>query len=264
MFGPDVTLLGSGIDPDAARWIATVGQSNVSQPRGLLVSDTIRELKAAGVWADLDFLAVYAAGNAASALVDWKARKTGAAINSPAFTADRGYVFDGATNYVNSLFAPSTDCVAASGTSFFLGVYERADLSSGTTRAMGSHNSTTQSALITPRNSTNMQANLNATTAAVFTGLSDSRGLSVAATNGTVGRGYKNGAIGATPTLTTPGTALPTYPLFVGCYNSLGTPTSFRAASIGMAVFGNNTTAGMQSSLYVIMQRYMTKVGANV
>lgn len=258
-------LLGAGgIDQDAARWIATVGQANVSQGRGRLVSDTIRQLKAANVWADLDFLPVLAAENTASALVDWKARKVMTAPVAPTFTADGGYAFNGSTQYINTGFVPSTDCVAATGTSFMLGAYERTDVTI-VSRAMGALVSTAQSAILTPRNSANAQAGLNATSVAVVTGLTDSRGLTVAQTNGTNGTGYKNGVVGASPALTTPGSSLVNIALFLGGYNQAGALTSARACSLGYCLFGRNGwTATQHASFYAIMQRYMTRLGANV
>jgi len=264
------TILGAGgIDPDAARWIAAVGSANVSAPRGRLISDTIRELKAANVWAALDFLPVLAAENAASALVDWKARKTLApqttVVTLPTFTTDRGYTFDGATNYLTGGFTPSTDCVAATGTSFMLGVYERTNVTNSS-NAFGAINATAQAARICPRTgSNNAVAALNAASLTVVPSVTDSRGLTVAATNGVTGAGYKNGVAGDTPTLTTPGTALTSRELYVGCYNNNGSPTTFRASTLGYALFGANAwTATQHSQFYNVMQRYMTKLGANV
>ncbi len=271
-----VAILGANLDPDAARWIATVGQANVSQPRGRLISDTIRELKAANVWADLDFLPVLTAENEASALVDWKALKTMTAPVAPTFTADRGYAFNGSTQYLNTQFVPSTDCVAATGTSFMMGVYERTDFSTGTARAMGAQNTTTRTALIIPRNSTNFQASLNAANAVFGTGVTDSRGLSVAAAtivvdgggpgvNTGTGAGYKNGVAAATPSLTTPGSALVNTALFMGAYNNAGSPAALRASTLGYGLFGRNGwTATQHASFYNVMQRYMTRLGAAV
>lgn len=259
----DVTLLGAGIDPDCARWIATVGQANVSQPRGRLISDTIRELKAGDVWADLDFLPVLAAENEAQALVDWRALKTMTLINTPTFTADRGYAFS--SSGINTGFVPSTDCVAATGTSFMLGVYERTDVGTASARAMGGQNSPTQTALLIPRSSTAAQASLNAAAVNVVTGLSDSRGLTVAVTNGTSGTGYKNGVVGATAALTTPGSSLVSVALFMGGYNAGGTLTSPRTTTLGYCLFGRNGwTATQHATFYAVMQRYMTRLGANV
>jgi len=265
LLGSNVSRLGLGpLDPDAARWIAAVGQSNVSPARGRLISDTIRALKGAGVWTDLDFLPVLAAENAASALVDWKARKAMTAVNTPTFTADQGYAFNGTTSYLNTGFIPSTDCVAATGASFMMGVYERTDVSI-INRAMGAFVTTAQSAILTPRNGSNAQAGLNAANAAVVTGLSDSRGLTVAQTNGTNGAGYKNGVAGATPTLTTPGSSLVNIALFLGGYNQAGSLTSPRASTLGYALFGRNGWSATQhASFYAAMQSYMSRIGASV
>jgi hypothetical protein len=266
LLGANVARLGaSGIDPDAARWIATVGSANVSGPRGRLISDTIRELKAGGVWVDLDFLPVLTAENEASALVDWKALKTMTAPVAPTFTADRGYAFNGSTQYLNTQFVPSTDCQAATGTSFMLGVYERTDFSTGTARAMGAQNTTTRTALVIPRNSSNFQASLNAANAPVGTSVTDSRGLSVAVTDGVNGTGYKNGAVGVTTALTTPGSALVSVALFMGAYNNAGSAAAFRASTLGYGLFGRNAWSATQhATFYAVMQRFMTKLGANV
>jgi hypothetical protein len=258
-------FLGSALDPDAARWIATVGQSNVSGPRGRLISDTIQNLKAGGVWNDLDFLPVLAAENEAQALVDWRARKTMTAPVAPTFTADRGYAFNGSTQYLNTAFVPSTDCVAATGTSFMLGAYERTNLAA-TGRAIGAQATSAQTALLIPRNaSDNCVASLNAASANVVTGLTDSRGLSVAQTNGTTGTGYKNGAVGASPTLTTPGASLVNIALFIGAYSLAGVLTSPRASTLGYCLFGGGGWSATQhATFYATMQRYMTRLEANV
>jgi hypothetical protein len=130
---------------------------------------------------------------------------------------------------------------------------------------MGAFVTTAQSAIVTPRNGVNAQAGLNAANAAVVTGLSDSRGLTVAQTNGTNGAGYKNGVAGATPTLTTPGTSLVNLALFMGGYNAAGALTAGRASTLGYALFGRNGWSATQhASFYNVMQQYMTRLGADV
>jgi hypothetical protein len=265
LLGSNVSRLGLGpLDPDAVRWIAAVGESNVSPARGRLISDTIRALKGAGVWTDLDFLPVLAAENAASALVDWKARKAMTAVNTPTFTADQGYAFNGTTSYLNTGFIPSTDCVAATGTSFMMGVYERVDVNTSG-RAFGANVSTSQVAHILPRSGTNTTAAMNAAGATFVTGVADSRGLTVAGASGTAGSGYKNGAAGASPTLTTPGSSLVNIALFIGGYNQAAALTLPRATTLGYCLFGRNAwTAAQHASFYAAMQSYMSRIGASV
>jgi len=261
----NVTMLGQGIDPDAARWIATVGPASVSGARGRLISDTIRSLKA-GVnpWRDIDYLLVMTAENTASALVDWKSRKTATEVAAPTFTADRGYAFNGTTQYLASNFTPSTDCAAATGTSFSGGAYERTDLAA-TTANIGAANSGTQGFRLIPRNvSLVTQAILNAATVTLAAAVTDSRGLTMASTNGTTGGGYKNGVGLDTPVLVTPGTALTSRSLYIGAHNSNGTAANFRASTLGYAVFGANLTAAQQLAFYNTMQTLMVTLGANV
>jgi hypothetical protein len=69
----------------------------------------IRALLAAGVWSKLDALYLLAAADAATALTNLKQSSYGlTAVNSPAFTADRGYTGNGTTQYLNPGFTPST------------------------------------------------------------------------------------------------------------------------------------------------------------
>ena len=253
---------GGSMHPSAMAWIAAVGGANVSEGRGRMISATIQDLETAGLWADIDFLPVLTAENEASALVDWKALKAMTVINAPTFTADRGYAFS--SSGINTGFVPSTDCVSGTGTNFMMGVYERTDVSI-INRAMGALVTTAQSAILTPRNSANAVAGLNASGVNVVTSLSDSRGLTVAQKVGTNGAGFKNGVAGATPALTSSGSTLVNIALFLGGYNVTGTLTSARASTLGYALFGGgNWTADQHLAFYNIMQRYMVALGANV
>jgi len=264
----NVALLGSSIDPDAARWIAVVGSANVSQPRGRLVSDTIRALKAANVWAALDFLPVLTAENTASALVDWKNLRTMTATNSPTFVADAGYAFNG-TSYINTGFIPSTHATSATGTSQMIGVYERTNVASSG-RAFGANVVVpTQSVHILPSNGSNAFATINTANTVYISGATDSRGLFVAAATGTAGAGYKNGVATLTPTLTNPGSSLVNIALFIGGYNQLvstvPTLTVPRSSTLGYCLYGGNAWSATQhAAFYNVMQRYMRVLGANV
>lgn len=76
------------------------------------INTLIVALKAAGSWTEFDLLYVHAAHNSQAALLNWKAATFPLTeVNSPTFTADRGYTFDGATTELSSTFAPSTNGV---------------------------------------------------------------------------------------------------------------------------------------------------------
>jgi hypothetical protein len=72
--------------------------------RTLLIDTLITSLVDAGVWAKLDALYVFAAADSQAALLNW-INPTGtaaSAVNSPTFTANRGYAGDGATSYIDT------------------------------------------------------------------------------------------------------------------------------------------------------------------
>lgn len=70
-----------------------------SAVRKALINSTIRSLQAAGIWQLLDAFYMLAAHDAQAALLNWKdpSKYLLAAVNSPTFTVDRGYDYDGTT-----------------------------------------------------------------------------------------------------------------------------------------------------------------------
>lgn len=69
----------------------------------------VQALQGSGAWALIDVLYVLAAADSQAALINWKdpGTLTATAVNSPTFTADRGFTFDGATNYLDTGYDPS-------------------------------------------------------------------------------------------------------------------------------------------------------------
>src|SRR5262249_57621708 len=72
------------------------------------VDRLIFDLKAANVWAGLDRLWLFAAENSQQALIDLVARAGATAVNSPTFTATRGWQGNGTSSYLHSHFNPPT------------------------------------------------------------------------------------------------------------------------------------------------------------
>jgi len=80
-----------------------------SDARKALYSALITSLKDTGVWQRLDVLYLFAAADAQAALINIKAPGffDATAVNSPTFTADRGFAGDGATSYISTgVFTP--------------------------------------------------------------------------------------------------------------------------------------------------------------
>src|SRR5262249_9045698 len=67
----------------------------------------------------------------------------------------------------------------------------------------------------------------------------DSRGLTIGYKRGSPDFGcYRNGTLVATMNAGASTPALPTIPLFIGCYNNNSTPTGFLNGTLGLAVVG--------------------------
>jgi hypothetical protein len=81
-----------------------------------LQNDLVVALKAAGVWSKLDTFANFATdGDSDFALIDWIRLTDYTAVNSPTFTSNQGYQFNGTSSYINTNFNPLT-----SGTNYTL------------------------------------------------------------------------------------------------------------------------------------------------
>ncbi|GGF53248.1 hypothetical protein GCM10007301_10890 [Azorhizobium oxalatiphilum] len=75
--------------------------------RQWLIDRLVGELVKAGVWAKLDALYLLAAPDAQAARLNWISSAYGlTAVNSPAFTVDRGYASDGAAGHLVTGFVP--------------------------------------------------------------------------------------------------------------------------------------------------------------
>jgi hypothetical protein len=96
-------------DPDAV----TVWSSFSTPPSDsdkTNINNLVVALKEAGIWSELDVLYVLAAANSNAAVKNWKAPGTFSLslVNSPTFTAYRGFTGDGASAYLNTGWTPST------------------------------------------------------------------------------------------------------------------------------------------------------------
>lgn len=102
-----------GLDQATQLWVIAVGNAGgtVSAARRVLVDAFVVGLKADGLWTKLDRLWLHAAENEPSALLDLIVNDLAVTVNAPTFTMDRGYTGDGATNYIDTTYNPSTDAI---------------------------------------------------------------------------------------------------------------------------------------------------------
>lgn len=259
---------GGGQDPDLSAWASAVvaNGGTVSAARAVIVGQFISAEKNCGAWALTDdYWALWAEGSV-QALTSLKQRRLATVTAAPTFTTDRGYAFNGTTQFIATGFVPSTHAVALTGTNQRLAVYERTNVS-GNTDAAGCQTTSSSRMEIRPRNGTTAAGLLNSTTAPTFTlGVADSSGFTAISRSGgsTTMSAFKNGVQLIDATGLTVGTSLPTHGLYIGANNNAGTAASFRAASVGLVAIGYPLSAAIEALQYTNVQAFATAVGANV
>lgn len=256
-------LTESGILPQTYAWQVAVAANggSVSPGRLAIVNQFIAAEVGAGNWALTDDYWGLWAENAIQALTSLKQRRLATAVNSPTFTVNAGYAFDGTTNYINTDFVPSTHAVAMTGTSLGLSVYERTNV--GSTTYHGTRQTASRNLYLSPRTFSSVYlGGANGDTGNLGS-VGNSRGLtSVEQSAGTVGYDKNGVSVGTvTPTV---GSTLPSFSIYLGAYNASGTPTGFRAASVGLAVARAALSAPQKLAQYNNIQAFATAVGAQV
>jgi hypothetical protein len=253
---------------ETTSWQAVVvtNGGTVSAARFTVVNNFIAAEKAAGTWALTDDYWGLWAENAPQALTSLKQLRLATVVAAPAFTADRGYVFDGTTQYINTGFVPSTHAVAMTGTNLRVAVYERTNVDASTVAA-GTTLSSSAILWNIPRVNVNLVGRINCTGQASF-GLpvADSRGYSVLSINGTLfsnTNGYKNGMALVLAGSGTMGSGLATAALFIGAANNAG-PALIRASALGLVAIGAALTPAQEAAQYSCVQAWATAVGAQV
>lgn len=260
-----VLLFSDGLDPSTRSWVSAVYAAGgiVSFPRRRIVDKFVRAAKSSGSWALTDDYWGLWGENVIQSLMSLKQRRLATTVNSPTFTADRGYVFDGATNYINTNFIPSTHGVQLTGTDQRISIYERTDLDAAAYSA-GVFVGATSRIDITTRGGTSLTGRLNSG-GGNFTN-ANSLGLHAVSRAGgaTTMKGYKNGVALTDVTGLTVGTGKPNIAIFIGCLDLSGNPSTFRASSVGFLSVGAPLSSAQELSQYKAVQAWATAVGAQV
>jgi hypothetical protein len=234
--------------------------------RAFLISDTIRRLKAADIWAKLDVLWMLAAHDAQAARLNWKAPASFALteVNSPTFTVDRGYAGNGTTSYLDTGWAPSTNAVNFTQDSASLGVRLAAGTDVGNNAAQPFGGSPTNGAFVAPRSiSDTLRGRVNQSASAdIGSAGSITTRLGLTALDrsaSTVVTGYRNGA--SLGTVNNASVALDTATFFI-CAQNNGTPFAPVDNRISTAFAGASFSGAVHAALHSIMQTYMNRIGA--
>lgn len=248
---------GAPIDSAATAYSAAMS-TPLTQGRLALVSTLVTGLKSAGIWSKLDWLLLLANETAQGSRVNLRnPAKIATAVNSPTFTADRGWTGNG-----NSAYLDCGEAFGAAGTGYTLN-------SAHAGAVCNQQNSTAASPMFGGVSDLRLHFSMIATGAAeVFTvndtAFSDARNSSSklghrVAARGAAGtkRAYYNGALSATISFTS--TAPPAGNMCV-----LRRSTFYSPDRIGAFHSGVNLTDSEVSTLYTLLMAYLDAIGAGV
>lgn len=251
-----------GGDPDALAYFAAMSVQPDDTRKGLL-NDLIVALKDDGLWSKLDWLQLLAAHDAQAGRINLRnPSQVAVAVNSPAFTADRGFAGDGATSYLNTGWNPTT----ASSPKFaqndaHMGLWVGTNVSAAGQVDIGN----SSSCAIISRNGASLQVAANSLTTSTLSGIATSVGHSLWARDGaTTGAGYRDGVL--LGTISTTSNAPANAPILIGCRNGStnggATPVAHSTRRIAAAHWGSTLDATDAAALYAILSAYMTAIGA--
>lgn len=236
----------------------------VAPPPGRLwvIDQTIRQLKQHGIWQKLDVFWMLAAHDAQAARLNWKAPGTFTltAVNSPTFTADRGYAGNGTTSYLNTGWNPSTNAVQTQQNNSHVMNWTRNVYASGDRTDIGCYTSvgllncsrlslagkaTFQSTSATP------PAQFASTTAGMTVGVGRS---------GPAQEIYENGLSLATDADAT--SALPNAVAFICALNFSGSAAQHTTRQQAAGSFGAAFSSAEVASYSAIIRNHMNRIGA--
>jgi hypothetical protein len=263
--GDNVTLRDLA-DAAVTYWTSAVvaNGGTVSGGRSTLLYQLIDGLLSDNLWTKIDRLLLHAAENTQSALIDLVTRSVATAVNSPTFTVDRGYTFNGSTNYLDSNFNPSTAGGAYSLDSASISSYMR-------TVPTGS---TSGTAIGTYVGGVSIGYIYNyAVGGWTYVSINDAFGLqdnvvptpsfvTLTRTASNLRVEYKNGVSIFSDAQAS--TSLPTNNYWIGALNNAGSFSNGFVGQIAATVIGGGLTATDAANLSSRINTYMTAIGANV
>lgn len=226
-------------------------------------------LAADGILPLLDRLWLFAQPTAALALVDLIAGATATAVNSPTFTANKGYAGNGSTSYINTGYVPTTNAVTFSQNKAHLALYDRsANAMSGVVILCGAQEGISTKSLTVFTNggswasgvNTNATPNENTTPA-------NRQGMTIVTRTADGNGGFKRYSNGVdTGATTTAGSTVtpPAFAIYIGGLNRAGSLVAPTIDEISMFSVGAGLNATQAAALSSRINAYMTAIGSNV
>lgn len=260
-------------DADTVAWFDAVvaAGGTVSLDRLVIADQFVFAEKTAGTWALTDDYLAFWAENSIQARMSLKQRRLATAVNSPTFTPDRDYTFNGTTSYSDLGYVPATHGVNWTASAQRIAVYERTNVISAASVSAGAYTGGTNKGFIVNQTSSGqLRGGLNTADGSPgnFTiSPADSRGLKAVsrAGGGTTMLGYDRGVrLTDATALTVSNAARPTHSVYVGGLNYGGTLTNPRSAAIGFVAFGAPLSDAQEATQYANVHAWATAVGAQV
>lgn len=221
------------------------------------INTLVAALKSAGVWSKCDALYVIAAHDAQAAGLNWIAPSGGynlTAVNSPTFLADRHYVGDGSTSYLDTGMV--RDALSNyTRNSAHIAAWSRNSPTANANRSILGSSAGNNCKINTQRTSLQSYTRLNCSVD-VICAVPDGSGLFAANRSGASAEEvYRNGSsIGSG---TTASAALGAHNIWL-LRDSLG----YSLNQVSFASVGASLSAAEHSALYNAVATYMTAVGA--
>ena len=192
-----------------------------------------------GEWSLLDVMYVLSShiNTAGEALKNWILPGTydATAYNSPAFTVSEGFLFDGASDYVDTNYNPSTDATNYERDSASFGLYIRTNVS-GVSRHGIDGSADSKDCRICPNSSGNVWFEINEKTYETVSVTGGSGMIIATRTASNVKKLYRNKSLRTTKTTASIG--IPTSSFFIGASNNDGAPAYFRPDQVSLAFMG--------------------------
>lgn len=241
------------------------GYSLPSNSQQLLQNQLILDLKASGIWNELDLLYVFATdGDRDFAKINWinpGSFTPSEPSGSLAFTINQGFTGNGTSTYFNTGWIASTHAVKYTQNNASVLCYINNEISSNNKIDFGVNSGPTDpSILFNSRNASDQHSGrINAATSVSRgSGVSSLGFYQIQRTASAISKFFKNGSqVGSDITATSSGVPNRFLPLFAN--NNNGTIGSFSDRQLGVFAVGSSLS-GNESALYTAWNNYFTNV----
>lgn len=268
-FAAFMSALGLYVDPDATLWanqVVTNG-GTVSAAQLQVISTFIAREKRDGCWYLTDDYWYHWAENSIQSRTSLKQRRLATAVNSPVFTANFGWTFDGVTSYIGTGFIPLNHAVAMTVSNCRIGGYEMTAVdSTGFTAGVNSGSTRTFRYRAYSNPSMSGELNTNGFSSSYPSSSIGFGVLSRSADAGTAAMKFKNGVntqFGSVPSIFAASMAL--VEIFLGGFNSgAGALSAARPCTVGFLVVGASLTPSQDILQYKNLMAAAASTGVAV